>query len=408
MKERITILIADDNPEFTATLTGYLEKEEEMEVIGIAKDGLEAYNMITNATPDIVLLDVIMPQLDGLGVLEKLNTSSCLLYTSSGNINVESLFLDDNYLTEVNRTLSGLTKLEQITLAQNKIENLQLPTTNLKLLNANHNALKEVPEINSHKLEILILDHNQISSKSANLERIKEMPLQVLALHNNQLTDISDLFNITGKPENIEREPIMNLQYLSLSGNKISDITALQKLIKLKELHLQDNKITSIEELKELPLSFLNVANNQIQDMTWAYKIPQLGTFNICLLYTSKTELLIIKQDANTKKLLQGAEFNLFDANKNIIHSNLVSNEIGEIRLANLLPGNYYLQETKAPGNYHVKEEWIPITLKLNESLKIIVENSQETETTVNTIHSVMNVQEQKQTTNLKLPKTGM
>lgn len=199
----------------------------------------------------------------------------------SGNINVESLFLDDNYLTEVNRTLSGLTKLEQITLAQNKIENLQLPTTNLKLLNANHNALKEVPEINSHKLEILILDHNQISSKSANLERIKEMPLQVLALHNNQLTDISDLFNITGKPENIKREPIMNLQYLSLSGNKISDITALQKLIKLKELHLQDNKITSIEELKELPLSFLNVANNQIQDMTWAYKIPQLGTFNI-------------------------------------------------------------------------------------------------------------------------------
>lgn len=90
MKERITILIADDNPEFTATLTGYLEKEEEMEVIGIAKDGLEAYNMITNATPDIVLLDVIMPQLDGLGVLEKLNTSSmknkplCIMLSAVG------------------------------------------------------------------------------------------------------------------------------------------------------------------------------------------------------------------------------------------------------------------------------------------------------------------------------------
>ena len=75
MKEKITVLIADDNPDFAMTLVSYLEKEEDMEVIGIAKDGKEACDMITNTEPDIVLLDVIMPYLDGLGVLEKMSTT---------------------------------------------------------------------------------------------------------------------------------------------------------------------------------------------------------------------------------------------------------------------------------------------------------------------------------------------
>ena len=73
MKEKITVLIADDNNEFAMTLASYLENDEEMEVIGMAKNGNEAFDMIVSTRPDIVLLDVIMPHLDGLGVLEKLN-----------------------------------------------------------------------------------------------------------------------------------------------------------------------------------------------------------------------------------------------------------------------------------------------------------------------------------------------
>ena len=73
MKEKVTVLIADDNQDFTRTLATYLEKQEDMEVIGIAKDGTEAVDMIANTSPDIALLDVIMPHLDGLGVLENIN-----------------------------------------------------------------------------------------------------------------------------------------------------------------------------------------------------------------------------------------------------------------------------------------------------------------------------------------------
>lgn len=74
MSDKVKLVIADDNPDFVNTLMGYLEKEEELEVVGIARDGKEAVELITNQNPDIALLDVIMPHLDGLGVLESLQT----------------------------------------------------------------------------------------------------------------------------------------------------------------------------------------------------------------------------------------------------------------------------------------------------------------------------------------------
>ena len=74
MIEKISILIADDNQEFSQTLTKYIFEQEDMEVIAMAKDGNEAIDMITNTKPDVVLLDMIMPHLDGIGVLEKLNS----------------------------------------------------------------------------------------------------------------------------------------------------------------------------------------------------------------------------------------------------------------------------------------------------------------------------------------------
>ena len=73
MKEKTRVLIADDNQDFSRTLSSYINNQKDMEVIAMAKDGDEAVEMISNNNPDVVLLDVIMPHLDGLGVLEKVN-----------------------------------------------------------------------------------------------------------------------------------------------------------------------------------------------------------------------------------------------------------------------------------------------------------------------------------------------
>lgn len=71
--EKIRILLADDNKEFCDAVTNYLEKHNDIEVVGVAYDGVEAYQKIISIKPDIAIIDGVMPRLDGLGVLEKLN-----------------------------------------------------------------------------------------------------------------------------------------------------------------------------------------------------------------------------------------------------------------------------------------------------------------------------------------------
>ena len=105
MNEKTKILIADDNAEFARTLKSYIEKEEDMEVIGQARDGNEAVKLIEDIQPDIALLDVIMPHLDGLGVLEKtseLNISkkpTCIMLSAVGQdkITQRAIELGANY-----------------------------------------------------------------------------------------------------------------------------------------------------------------------------------------------------------------------------------------------------------------------------------------------------------------------
>jgi two-component system response regulator (stage 0 sporulation protein A) len=71
--QKIKVLLADDNREFTNLLSEYISDQEDMEVVGVAYNGDEVLDFIENEkSPDVLILDIIMPHLDGLGVLEKL------------------------------------------------------------------------------------------------------------------------------------------------------------------------------------------------------------------------------------------------------------------------------------------------------------------------------------------------
>ena len=74
MNEKIKIVLADDNKDFCQVLKEYLSNESDIEILGIAKDGIEALDLVKKTQPDLLVLDVIMPHLDGLGVIEKLNS----------------------------------------------------------------------------------------------------------------------------------------------------------------------------------------------------------------------------------------------------------------------------------------------------------------------------------------------
>lgn len=70
--EPIRILLADDNRDFIEVLSEYIRNQEDMLLCGTAYNGNDALELIKKEEPDIVVLDIIMPHLDGLGVMEKL------------------------------------------------------------------------------------------------------------------------------------------------------------------------------------------------------------------------------------------------------------------------------------------------------------------------------------------------
>ncbi|MEF9938933.1 MAG: sporulation transcription factor Spo0A [Clostridium sp.] len=72
----LNIAIADDNRKSLEMLGEILEAEKDYHVIGTAENGNEAYNMIIKTKPDIVLMDIIMPGMDGISVMEKIRNNT--------------------------------------------------------------------------------------------------------------------------------------------------------------------------------------------------------------------------------------------------------------------------------------------------------------------------------------------
>ena len=72
----LNIAIADDSRQTLKLLDEILEKEEGIHVVGKADNGEDAYNMIVRTNPDIVLMDVIMPKMDGISVMEKVKNNT--------------------------------------------------------------------------------------------------------------------------------------------------------------------------------------------------------------------------------------------------------------------------------------------------------------------------------------------
>src|SRR5690554_5629071 len=73
MGESVRIVLVDDNREFCQLLEEYLNEQENFAVVGVAYNGVEGLKLVREKEPDILVLDLIMPHLDGIGVMEELN-----------------------------------------------------------------------------------------------------------------------------------------------------------------------------------------------------------------------------------------------------------------------------------------------------------------------------------------------
>ena len=78
MEGKLSVVVADDNDRIVSLLSDLLSTDEDISIVGTAKNGQEAYDVIRKEKPDVVLLDIIMPKLDGLSVMDKINKDDTL------------------------------------------------------------------------------------------------------------------------------------------------------------------------------------------------------------------------------------------------------------------------------------------------------------------------------------------
>jgi two-component system response regulator (stage 0 sporulation protein A) len=72
----IKVAAADDNKEFINIFKEFAAREADINLVGTAYNGEEMLSIIEEKSPDVIILDLIMPRLDGIGVLEKINSST--------------------------------------------------------------------------------------------------------------------------------------------------------------------------------------------------------------------------------------------------------------------------------------------------------------------------------------------
>lgn len=73
METKIRILAADQNEDFLRLFSDLVQRENDLEIIATARDGLETISKTQELRPDILLLDLVLPKLDGIEVLRRLS-----------------------------------------------------------------------------------------------------------------------------------------------------------------------------------------------------------------------------------------------------------------------------------------------------------------------------------------------
>ena len=73
MEKQINVLIADSNREYAETLSRNLASDYKINICGIAYDGFQVLEMVDILKPDVLILEIVLPSLDGVGVLERIS-----------------------------------------------------------------------------------------------------------------------------------------------------------------------------------------------------------------------------------------------------------------------------------------------------------------------------------------------
>ena len=199
----------------------------------------------------------------------------------------------------------------------------------------------------------------------------------------------------------------LQLEDYKIDGIKITDLenneksefkngTEFKILIPIEELKEEGSfKIKIDGSVETKPILYGKAPNSTVQNYALAGISYETTIENKEVSYPENdTTIIVEKISYETSETLNGAIFNIYDENKNILYENLEVDENGLITLENVIPGKYYIEEIKSPDGYEKEDELVEVSINYGEKKMISITNSKIKITT-------------KIETDIKLPKTG-
>lgn len=287
-------------------------------------------------------------------------------------------------------------------------------------------------------------DVNEYSSVGESGERCLNALKQIVKnARNSSVTKVSSELKINQK-NSLWKIDNMDSKYVSQTFTVTANAGFDKYLVELKNIDIEGVKITdknnkekkefnSNEEFKILipttnvtkdgnftinvsgkvatkPVFYGETRDSSLQNYALTGYTYEDGNGSKKVYYTkNETKIIIVKKDDKEEKNLQGVQFELLDDNKNVIYTELTTNQEGQIVIDNLLPGVYYIRETRTIEGYELYDKLIKVELDLNEEATINVINLEnEPNIEVDKKQTENTVKDNVSKTQVKLPKTGM
>lgn len=211
-------------------------------------------------------------------------------------------------------------------------------------------------------------------------------------------------YKITLTKENAEN--LGGIKLTDLNNNEKQEFSPNEKfkiLIPIKNLTEEGTINIEVEaKVNTKPVLYGKAPNSSYQNYALTAATYEDGSGNTKDKYNkNETKIIILKKDEEDQKLLQGVEFQILNENKEPIYADLKTNEEGKIVINNLVPGTYYIKETKTIDGYEIYDELIEVKVQMNQELTVTINNKKQEKPKIET--KEYGYKEVK-----KLPVTGM
>lgn len=169
--DTIKVMIADDHILMREGIKQLLEFDGTIEVIEEASDGLECVQKLNNVKPDVLLLDINMPKMNGIEVLEQLKSKKCpvkiLVLTVHNEIEYLVKAVDigvDGYILKDSESAELKKAIHAVLSGENYIQPSLIPTLNNRLISRDVDKDK-IDSLTRRELEVLVLVANGMFNK---------------------------------------------------------------------------------------------------------------------------------------------------------------------------------------------------------------------------------------------------